>query len=155
MTDRETLEEKIYRRALTLFRDGIAESALVDQNGEVAKPIPVHDPGGAIESWFVGIVIEDKLAGYLRFGSDLALLGYSSFQRRPDSIDGCPQAPGWLDPAAVLAAAREFAKPGNPVGQPMLGYDRYPARLAWRVDVADEDGSRKLLMLAGAHAYWA
>jgi len=153
MTEGHDTATQIHRHAQRLLRGGVAGSALVAKSGRVAQPIPVHGANGAIEAWFAGIVVGDKLAGYLRLQNDLTLLGYSSFQRRPDSVDGCPDADSWLDPDTVLKLARSVTAPKDRLEAPVLGYDKHPSRLAWRVRVNAGEPAEKLVLVAGAHVY--
>jgi hypothetical protein len=155
MIDSDDIATEIHRQARRLFRDGIAESALVEKSGKVEKPIPIHGADHAIEAWFVGVVVGDKLAGYMRLQNNLTLLGYSSFQRRPDSVDECPGADTWLDPNAVLELARSVTGPNDRLEQPFLGYDKHPSRLAWHVRVSADDGGEKLVLVAGGDVYLA
>lgn len=155
MTDGSDIAAEIHRHAQRLFRSGIAESALVDKSGKVEKPIPIHGPNGIIDAWFAAVVVGDKLVGYMRLQNDLTLLGYSSFQRQPDSVDGCPCADTWLDPNVVLEMARSVTGPSDRLEQPLLGYDKHPSRLAWHVRVNADDGEEKQVLVAGGHAYVA
>ena len=155
MSDGYDIATEIHRHAQRLFRGGIAESALVDGSGRVEKPIPIHGPDGAIHAWFAAVVVGDKLVGYMRLQNDLTLLGYSSFQRRPDSVDECPHADTWLDPDTVLELARSVTGPNDRLEQPLLGYDKHPSRLAWHVRVNADDGEEKLVLVAGGHVYLA
>lgn len=153
MTDNEDIATEIHRHALSLFRNGIAESALVEKSGKVEKPIPIHGADHAIEAWYVGVVVGDKLAGYMRLQNNLTLLGYSSFQRRQDSVDECPYADTWLDPITVLELAKSVTGPNDRLEQPFLGYDKNPSRLAWHVRVSTDNGEEKLVLVAGGHVY--
>jgi len=155
MTNGNDIATAIHRHAQRLLRSGIAESALVENSGRAEKPIPIHGPDGAIEAWFEGVVVGDKLVGYMRLQNDLTLLGYSSFQRRPDSVDECPRANTWLDPDTVLELARSVTGPNDRLEQPFLGYDKHPSRLAWHVRVNADERGEKLVLVAGGHVYLA
>lgn len=151
--DREETSKKVYQRALALYKEGITDSALIQKSGKVETPIAIHEPGGDIEAWFVGVVVNDKLAGFMRFNNDLMLLGYSSFQRQKNSIDECPNAKSWLDPDTVLKRAKSAALPGAHLEQPFLSYDQNSDRIAWAVRTTDEQDEDKLIYVAGEFVY--
>lgn len=101
----------------------------------------------------MGVVVDDKLVGFMRFQDDLTLLGYSSFQRQPDSIDECPDAKTWLDPNTILELAKSAAMPSDHLEQPFLSYDQHPSRLAWAVRATGNQGEDKLIFVAGEFVY--
>ena len=153
MMDKEKLKTKIHQKAQALFYDGIAESALNKKSGNVEAPIAIHGPGGDVEAWFVGIVVNNKLVGYMRFQNDLTLISYSSFQRQPDSIKECPDAKTWIDPNVIMELAKSVAMTGDHLEQPLLSYDQHPSRIAWTVRAIGGDGKDKLIFVAGEHVY--
>jgi len=102
-------------------------------------PIPVQSPTGELDSWFVGLTVDDLLVGFLQLEPDLRLHRYSGFQRAPGSMSGCPAAETWLDPDVIRERARAKAPEGNQLGQPVLTYHGNRDRLAWRVPVADRE----------------
>lgn len=92
----------------------------------VLPPIPVRALDGDVESWFVPIAVGDRLAGYVRVGP--AGASYSAFGREQ------PLA-AWTDPGEVRTRAEAAGHRAG--GQPFLGYDGVPSRLAWVVPLAD------------------
>ena len=149
----EETRSKVYQKAQALFNEGITDSSLIQKIGKVEIPIAIHEPGGDLEAWLVGVVARDKLVGYMRFKDDLELLSYSSFQRKKDSIDECPDTKTWLDPESVLKRANSVAQPGDHLKQPVLSYDQHPDRIAWAVRATGEKGEDKLIYVAGEFVY--
>lgn len=110
---------------------------------------PVLDPAGRRPTgWFVPAVVDDLLLGYALVEPDGRLRRWSTFQRHPGGLAGCPPAAGWLDPEVVRDMARRAGEPGEP-GDPFLSFDGVPDRLAWAVPVGDG-----LVFVAGT-AVWA
>src|SRR5512141_1683145 len=96
-----------------------------------ADPIPIEGPAGHA-GWLVGVVAHDRLLGFVQFGASGREVRTSWFPART-SLDECPLAATWLDPATIAASASGQASPGETLGMPVLTYDRDPGRLLWRV----------------------
>jgi hypothetical protein len=101
----------------------------------VEEPIPIVGPTDELDSWFVALTGDGLLLGFLQLEPDLRLHRYSSFQRMPGSMAGCPPAEAWLDRSAIRERASAAAG-GDEVGEPVFGYHGSRDRLAWRVPVA-------------------
>ncbi len=151
--DKDKISKKVYLKAKALFESGITDSTLTQKTGKVAQPIAIHKPGGEIEAWFVGIVVGDKLVGFIRLKDDLTVLGYSSFQRNPNSTKECPNAKSWLDSDTILQLARTVSPPDAHLEKPLLSYDQHPDRIAWAVRTTGEHGEEKLIFVAGELIY--
>jgi hypothetical protein len=120
------------------------------------EPVPIQTPdGGKVAGWFVGMAMEDRLVGFLQLAVDLTFRRYSSFQRRPPDLEGCPRRDDWLDPARILDLARAQAAPGERLAEPFLTYDQNPDRLAWAVQATDREGRESTIYVAGEYAYRA
>lgn len=144
---------QVQDQARKLLRGAMFGSTLVAASGRAEAPIAVQTPQGRLHSWFVPVTVGNQLAGYFQFLPDLTLMGYSSFQRRDDSLDGCPLAESWYDPDTIRSLAGTLARPGETAGRPYLTYDRAPSRLAWGVPLTSPDGSRRTVLVAG-QAVW-
>ena len=140
---------RVRARAQELLRGGEAGSSLAMEAGTVGTPIAVRAPGGELHSWFVPVTVGERLAGYFRFLPDLTVMGYSSFQRREESVEGCPPAEWWVDGEVVRRRAAEKARPGESAGEPVLSYDRGPSRLAWVVRLTRAGGGVRTVFVAG------
>lgn len=116
----------------TIVDDPVAAGAAL------ADPIAIWSPAGELDSWFLGLTINDLLIGFLQLEPDLRLHRYSSFQRAPGETSGCPRAVTWLDPAVIRERASREAPKGDELGEPVLSYHGTRDRLAWRVPVAGQ-----------------
>lgn len=145
--------KRVYRRAVELFKSGIAEDVMVSANGNVETPIGIVNPDGDIDSWFVGVTIGDKLVGHMRFDVELRFMHYSSFLHRSRSVDECPLAKDWLDSNTVLDLARTVVAPEDELMEPFFSYDRSPARIAWIVKFKDKDGKVGTVYVTGKYVY--
>lgn len=145
--------DTVYQKAQVLVKQGITGATLPTATETVADPIGIHAPNGDIEGWFIGVVVDNRLLGFIRLETDLSVHGYSSFQRRPDSLDGCPDATSWLDPEKVLERARSLSSAGDTLEPPVLSYDQNPDRLAWAVTTKRQSGKSDTIYVAGEYVY--
>jgi len=116
--------------------------------------LPVVAPGGAQHSWFVPFTTAGKLAAFAQLKPDGELLRFSTFQRRPGDLAGCPEAADWLDTDRIRARALTLARGSERAGDPLLSFDRNPDRLAWSVPLTGGAGTRHV-WVAGAAVYEA
>ncbi len=115
--------------------------------------IPIRDAHGVLHSWFVPVLVEDQLAGFFRVDPQGRDWSWSSFQRRPDTLAGCPAANLWLDLEAIRQRALSLAQPNEVAQTPQLSFDRIPDRLAWRVRLHAPSGEWRDLFVAGTAAW--
>jgi hypothetical protein len=144
---------RIQVQAQNLLHGGMFGSILVAASGRAETPIPVHSPERRLHSWFVPVTVGNQLAGYFQFLPDLTLIGYSSFQRKDDNLDGCPSAASWTDPDTIRGVAGTLSRPGDTAAMPYLTYDRAPSRLAWAVPLTSPNGTKRIVFVAG-QAVW-
>lgn len=137
--------------ARTLLHQGTLTGAWLRRRGTVATPVPVVDPEGRLESWFVPVVAGEVLAGYFRVAA--GEWSWHAFMRHDDSLTGCPPASLWLDPNAIRERAGALAAPDEAVGAPSLSWDGFPDRLAWAVPLTSPDGATRVILVAG-RAMW-
>lgn len=149
--DKET--HKIYERAVELFKSGISQNMIVNDKGKVKMPIRIISPDGKMSSWFVGIVVENKIVSFMRFDIDLRLMEHSMFYHQSRSLDECPLAKIWLDPNTVLELAKTRAASGDELMEPVLSYDKSPSRIAWAVKFKNESRKIGTIFVAGEYVY--
>ena len=147
-------------QAQTVNREAGKHLASVGLTGpllpEKARPgaaIPIRDAHGELHSWFVPVLVEDQLAGFFRVDPQGRDWRWSSFQRRPDTLAGCPAASLWLDLEAIRQRALSLALPNEVAQTPQLSFDRIPDRLAWRVRLQSPSGDWRDIFVAGT-AVW-
>lgn len=144
---------EVLHRARELLDSVQVGDGSVRQRESLGTPLIVSHPSGAPYSWLVPVILENHLVGYLQLDLELEMIRYASFQRRPDSLEGVPEALDWLDPDRVLQRAAAVAAPNEDLGKPVLTYDRYPDRLAWRVKARSANGTIRNIMVAGGAAW--
>ncbi|MCX6922943.1 MAG: hypothetical protein NT154_07000 [Verrucomicrobia bacterium] len=147
------IKTRLARQARRLLRQGAAQGTSLTQRGKVLLPLPVLTPQHALESWFVGVAIGERLVGFFQFSPDLVLRRYSSYLSRPDALDACPLAAAWVDAEAVRSRAQALLQPGEQASTPYLSYDQSPDRLAWAVPITTSSGIQRLVYVAGDYAY--
>jgi hypothetical protein len=140
------------KRIAAAARRLVAELGLGDAGprgaGRIGAALPVVSADGERHSWFVPVTVGDRLAGFLQLRPDATLLRFSTFQRRPGDLEGCPAAADWLDPERIRQRAQAQRRSGEAVGEPFLSYDRSPERIAWAVPLVSATG-RRLVYVAG------
>jgi hypothetical protein len=126
----------------------------VRRTATVAEPLTVAGPDGRPHSWFVGLTVGDRIVALFQLLLDGTVMRFSSFQRRPGELEGCPPARDWLDPASARERVIRQSQPGDEVGAPVLTFDRNPDRLVWSVSVKTRaDGRTRTVYVAGPSIY--
>lgn len=119
----------------------------------VGSPLPIANPDGSLHSWFVPLQLGKVLVGFAQILGSLVPMRFSSFQRRPDSTEGCPDVADWIDPNRILERAREFADVNESLSDPVLTYDQVPSRIAWRVNAVSGSAKVRALYVVGSVVY--
>lgn len=132
---------------------GIFTGGLLRAQGVVGEPLAVTGPEGGVQSWLAPVLSGELLAGFFRTDPGLANWRWTSFQRRQDTLAGCPKAVSWLDPDAIRKRAEALAQLGEIAGTPVLSYDQVPDRLGWAVPLEAVDGSSRTVFVAGTAAW--
>jgi hypothetical protein len=145
-----TTPEQLIRLARDLLKSEPGLEPLVRRHGKVGRPIQVERPRGVVTHWFVPVALEGRLAGYFLFDANSQMHTYSSFLRRPASIEGTPDLASWTDAERVSKVAAGATR-GRRLGEPFLTYDGVPSRLAWAVPFDSDDGGA--VYVAGDFAY--
>jgi hypothetical protein len=123
----------------------LIESGLVDEplaaEAEL-HAVPIESPDRTRVGWLVGLVVGDRLIGFVQLDEELRFRRYASFARETPAND-------WLDPETVLARAGAHSRPGEQLATPFLGYDANPDRVAWVVKATGSEGKERTLLVAG------
>jgi hypothetical protein len=143
----------IGQAARRLLAAGSVGDELLRRSATVLHPVPVLEPGGGLRSWFVPLAVGEVLAAFFQFMPDGTLMRFSSFQRRPGELAGCPAAADWLDAGRIQARAETLLRPGESAGDPFLSFDRSPDRLVWAVPVARSGAETRFVYVAGESVY--
>jgi len=146
--------ERAAAEAGRLLAGGRMAGAFLRERAQIGTALPVTGPEGEILFWFVPVVAGDLIAGYFRADAALSDWRWSSFQRRPDTLAGCPPAALWLDEDAIRQKALAVARPDETASAPLLSFDRVPDRIAWRVRLVSRGGGSRDVFVAG-HVAWA
>lgn len=123
--------------------------------GLLLEALTISAPDGGEAGWMVPIAFGDVLLGFIQLRADGTFHRYASFQRRPGAIESCPETAVWLDRNTISERARATKRDSEMVSEPVLTYERSPDRLVWMVTVADRDGTRARVHVAGDTAWVA
>jgi hypothetical protein len=147
-------EEASFRDAAQqLLASGSAGDELLRKSGTIPGAFPVRATGGQIHSWFVPVTVNDRLAGFFQFMRDGTLMSFSSFQRRPGDLSGCPPAEDWLDASRIRSRAESQLAADETTAEPFLTYDRSPDRLVWAVPLVNKAGQTRIVYVVGETVY--
>jgi hypothetical protein len=135
-----------------LLREGFLSPG-IDERVHVGEPLAVMLPNGAQHSWFVPLVVGEKLVGFAQLLTSLAPMRVSSFQRHPQDFEHCPDLVDWTDIKRIAVRAASIARQGENLSTPMLTFDGNPNRLAWSVEAKSSSGKTRRLFVAGTAVY--
>lgn len=141
--------EEAVDTAKKLLQTSNMVSAWVRKNGKVGTAIPIASPRGTIQSWFVPLIMKDRLLGFFTLGCDSQSHRYSSFQRHDGQLDACPPVADWTHPSTISQRAKKLQRSGETAGAPYLSYDTIPSRLAWAVPFTSPAGRQRIVFVAG------
>lgn len=130
---------KVLRLAQDLLESGDNISFTVRMSKHAEKPIPVFHPNGEHHS----------LVGFFEFDLNLTLMRYSSFQRRENSLAGCPAAEVWIDGNLIRQKVKNAKRHDEQLKKLFLSYDRSSSRLAWRGVLESDNGTVRSVCVAG------
>jgi len=146
-------DNKIVREEASKLFHTIVEDSLVKREGRLLQPIPIVNINGDTEAWFIGVGVNDILAGFFQLDINLNLMRYSSFQRRTSSLEGCPRIDAWTNSGEILERARKYALPNEQLGVPFLTYDNNISRIVWGVRTLIHECSSRIIYVAGDYVY--
>lgn len=109
--------------------------------------VQVTAPDGDPAGWFVALVIQGRLIGFVQLDEALRFRRYASFAGAE------PAAGDWLESSVVLSRARDEAGTNLDLGEPFLSFDVSPDRIAWVVPATGPDGSPRRLFVAGDEVF--
>ena len=113
----------------------------------LGPPLAIENPNGTLHSWFVPILKDGGLFGYVQVLPDFQPFNVMFVARAPQ-----PAAP-WLDPATVRELALALALPEEKALTPWLTYHEFPQRVAWVVPLERPDGKTRIVFVSAGHAY--
>ena len=137
---------RVREKACALLRQGLAGGDALRGRGRCGEPIAIVDEGGELDSWFVPVLLDQRMAGFIQLACDLAYLRYAGF---PVPVDPAL----WLDRDAVVCRAQALAGPAANLSAPVLSFDTSRSRIAWKVGSTTSTGQAKTIFVAGDFAY--
>ena len=150
---RDAEAAKFVKAAQQLLASGNTGDELLRNSARIQNALPVRSPDRRVHSWFVPLIVGDRLAAFFQFLPDGTLMRFSSFQRRAGDFSTCPPAADWLDTQRIQTRADRYRLPGETAEEPFLSFDRSPDRLVWAVPLLNEQGASRLIYVVGETAY--
>ncbi len=146
-------EEYIRGQAERLFSYPLIEDSSLLQSGSIGNPIRILTPAGKMQSWFVPVIITQRLAGFFQLSHTGEFIRFSSFNTTPGVFDACPLVDDWLSKDKIVVAAESLAYDDEILDTPFLSYDGSPDRIAWLVKAQRPNGKCRNLMVTGDVVY--
>ena len=146
-------EEYIRGQAKRLFSYPLIEDSSLLESGAIENPVRILTPAGEMHSWFVPVVITQRLAGFFQFDHTGEFMRFSSFNTSPGVFDACPLADNWLSKDKIGVVAESLAYDDEILATPFLSYDGSPERIAWLVKARRPNGECRNLMVTGEVVY--
>ena len=134
--DQETIKKAVEaERQKAPTRSNPAFSAVM--RAEIGSPAMVYTPEGKEAFWLVPILVGESACGFARVERSHKVSQIGIFGSGPED------RPSWIDasffekpPSEVLDAVRTRYE-GLTISEPVLSYDKTPAKWAWRVAIED------------------
>jgi hypothetical protein len=146
-------EEHIRERVEQLFAFPLIEDPKLLKLGRIGTPIRLFTPLGDMHSWFVPVLIVERLVGFFQLDSVGEFMRFSSFNTSPGVFDTCPSADNWLNRNRIIMTAKSMAHDNEILDKPFLSYDGSPERIAWIVKARSSAGECRNLMVTGDVVY--
>jgi hypothetical protein len=147
------MSEMVINKVLELMKSGLLGDVRERLQETPMSPLIVTKPSGDVHSWLVPLTVKDRLVGYVQLNERLEMMKHSSLRRKMGSIEGTPLFKNWFDPDRVLERAASIAKPDEKLSPPVLTYDQYPDRLAWRIEARSTQKKTRYIMVIGDAVY--
>ena len=143
---------RVYAKTLFFFKSGLIGSAFVEREGSVAAPIPIRNLEGNVVSWFVPVIVLDRIAGFFQFTKDLEFLRYASFQKNM-KVDDFPLAASWIDLGTIQKKIAGLIRENEIASTPFLTYDGNISKIAWGIKITNSKGDQRVIYVAGDYVY--
>ena len=111
------------------------------RDGKVGLPVMVNEPEGKPAFWLVPILMGDSACGFARVELAHKVSQIGIFGSGPE------ERASWIDasffekpPPEILAEIRTRYS-GSMISEPLLSYDKTPARWAWKIEIRNRTNS--------------
>lgn len=108
------------------------------------EPVLVHTLAGEPSYWLVPVEAAGRLVGFVRVSGKGNAVAGGTLGRE---VAAAPSVVTWITAEEAAERARATAGPGAEISQPVYVHDGPPGREAWRVDVLEPDGGRRVLLV--------
>lgn len=144
-------------RISQLAREVFTRDLLVDRNtrkrARILQALPIFNTKQEFHSWFVPVILSDRLIGFFQYLSDGKYMRFSIFQHHPEDIENCPMVMHWLDLNYIIAQAKRFRQKDETNGKPFLSFDKVPDRIVWAVPLISSSGNERYVFVVGKNVY--
>jgi hypothetical protein len=114
------------------------------KRARAGEPVLVHTLAGEPSYWLVPVEVEGRLVGFVRVNRKGESVAGGVLGR---DLAAAPSVVTWITAEEAAERARATAGHRAEVSRPVYVHDGPPGREAWRVDVLEPDGSRRVLLV--------
>ncbi len=108
------------------------------KDAKIGLPAMVYSPEGKEAFWLVPILMGDSACGYARVELSHKVSQVGIYGSGPEDYASWIDASFFEKPPSRLLDAIRSRYSGMRISEPVLSYDKSPARWAWRVEIGDQ-----------------
>ncbi len=108
------------------------------RDAKIGLPVMVYSPEGKEAFWLVPILMGDSACGFARVELSHNVSQVGIYGSGPEDHASWIDASFFEKPPSGLLDAIRSRYSGMKISEPLLSYDKSPARWAWRIEVEDE-----------------
>jgi hypothetical protein len=149
-------------RALKIARDEIRSTQIQQdpmfgplRHAPLGQPVLVKDIFKNPSYWLVPVMVEDRVAGFVRVLGTGVVAAVGAFYRDPGEIGTCPTIVTGMDAAEASRRAEEriASEAGEVASAPVFVHDGPVGREAWLVEVSRGRKPRRWIFVTPAFIY--
>jgi hypothetical protein len=119
------------------------------------QPVLVRDVFKNPSYWLVPVLIQERVAGFVRVLETGRVAAIGAFYQDPIEIEACPTTVTGIDAAEASRRAEEriHAEQGEVASDPVFVHDGPPGREAWLIEVIKEGRPCRWIFVTPAFVY--
>jgi hypothetical protein len=125
------------------------------KEASLQEPILVRDVFKTPSYWVVPVLLEGRVAGFIRILGEGEVAALGAFYQRPEQIKTCPQTFPALNAGEAKRQAQERVSGnlGETMSEPVFVHDGPPGREAWLIEVFREDKPSRWIFVTPGFIY--
>ena len=108
------------------------------RDAKIGSPAMVYTPEGKEAFWLVPILMGDSACGFARVELSHKVSQVGIYGSSPEDYAGWIEASFFEKPPSRLLDAVRSRYSGMRISEPILSYDKTPAKWAWRIEIGEK-----------------